>query len=107
MTDYDYSERNYRRSRMYIGVGLFAAIVVGGLVFFALQSSAMALAVSYVMHREQLTAPRRLAALGPLSLAIGLSRLILDRHWASDVLGGYCAGIALGATSAGLYELAR
>jgi undecaprenyl-diphosphatase len=73
----------------------------------ALQSSAMALAVSYVMHREQVTAPARLASLGPLSLATGLGRLILDRHWASDVLGGYCAGIALGATAAGLYELSQ
>lgn len=41
MNDYDYTERSFRRSRLYIGVGLFAAIVVGGLVFFALQSSSM------------------------------------------------------------------
>jgi undecaprenyl-diphosphatase len=73
----------------------------------ALQSSAMALTVSYVMHREQLTPPSRLAALGPLSLATGLGRLLLDRHWASDVLGGYFAGVAIGATAAGLYELSR
>jgi len=73
----------------------------------ALQSSALALTTSYVMHREHLDSPKWLASLGPLSLAAGLSRLLLDRHWASDVLGGYCAGIALGAGSAGLYELSR
>ena len=73
----------------------------------ALQSSALALTTSYVMHREQLAAPGWLASLAPLSLATGLGRLLLDRHWASDVLGGYCAGVALGAGSAGLYELAH
>lgn len=73
----------------------------------ALQSSALALTTAYVMRREKLASPAWLAPLGPLSLAAGLSRLLLDRHWASDVLAGYCAGIALGAGSAGLYELSR
>lgn len=73
----------------------------------ALQTSALALTTAYVMHRERLAAPKWLASLGPLSLATGLGRLLLDRHWASDVLGGYCAGIALGAGSAGLYELSH
>ncbi|HEU5074482.1 MAG TPA: phosphatase PAP2 family protein [Polyangiaceae bacterium] len=73
----------------------------------ALQSSALALTTTYVMRRERLASPAWLASLGPLSLAAGLSRLLLDRHWASDVLGGYCAGIALGAGTSGLYELSR
>lgn len=73
----------------------------------ALQSSALALTTTYVMRREQLASPGWLSSLGPLSLVAGLSRLLLDRHWASDVLAGYCAGIALGAGSAGLYELSR
>lgn len=73
----------------------------------ALQSSALALTTTYVMRREKLASPGWLATLGPLSLVAGLSRLVLDRHWASDVLGGYCAGIALGAGSSGLYELSR
>ena len=71
----------------------------------ALRTSAMAISVGYVMHRERLAAPGWLTPLAPLSLATGLGRLILDRHWTSDVAGGYCAGIALGAASAGLYEL--
>lgn len=73
----------------------------------ALQTSAMALAVGYVMHRERLARPGWLVPLGPLSLLAGAGRLLLDRHWTSDVMGGYCAGIALGAASAGCYELAR
>lgn len=73
----------------------------------ALQTSAVALATTYVMRREKLGAPGWVASLGPLSLATGVSRLLLDRHWTSDVLGGYCAGIALGATCAGLYEVCR
>lgn len=73
----------------------------------ALQTSAMAVAVSYVMQREKLAKPGWLAPLGPLSLVAGAGRMLLDRHWASDLLGGYCAGIALGAASASCYELAR
>ncbi len=73
----------------------------------ALQTSAMAIAVGYVMRRERLAKPRWLLPLGPLSLLAGAGRLLLDRHWTSDVIGGYCAGIALGTASAGCYELAR
>lgn len=73
----------------------------------ALRTSAMAISVGYVMQRERLASPAWLTPLAPLSLATGVGRLILDRHWTSDVVGGYCAGIALGAASAGLYELGR
>jgi membrane-associated phospholipid phosphatase len=47
------------------------------------------------------------APAGLASLAAGASRLLLNRHWTSDVIGGYCAGIALGATCAGMYELSQ
>jgi undecaprenyl-diphosphatase len=72
----------------------------------ALQTSALALANGYVLRREGIGPAW---AIGPLSLGsivAGLGRLLLDRHWTSDVIGGYFAGIALGATSAGCYELA-
>lgn len=73
----------------------------------ALQTSAVAVATSYVLLREGF-APRWLVApFGLASLAAGAGRLLLDRHWTSDVVGGYFAGVALGATSAGLYELRR
>ncbi len=73
----------------------------------ALRSSALAIAVGYVMNRERLAPPSWLMPLGSLSVAAGVGRLLLDRHWTSDVLGGYCAGIALGSACAGVYELSR
>ena len=38
---------------------------------------------------------------------IGLSRIYLDVHWTTDVLGGWCAGAAVAALSIGLYERGR
>jgi membrane-associated phospholipid phosphatase len=72
----------------------------------ALQSSALALTTGYVLWREGLAPKWSAAPLSALSAAAGAGRLLLDRHWTSDVIGGYCAGIALGATCAGCYELA-
>jgi len=71
----------------------------------ALQTSAVAITTSYVLARE---GGGRGWASAPLllgSLAAGAGRLVLDRHWLSDVIGGYLAGVALGATSAACYEL--
>jgi undecaprenyl-diphosphatase len=72
----------------------------------ALQTSAVALTTSYVLSREGLVSRWSLAPLGLSSIAAGMGRLVLDRHWTSDVIGGYCAGIALAATGVGLYETA-
>jgi membrane-associated phospholipid phosphatase len=73
----------------------------------ALQTSAMALTTSYVVLREGFGPRWSVAPLSLASLAAGAARLLLDRHWTSDVLGGYFAGVALGATCAGVYELGR
>lgn len=73
----------------------------------ALQTSAVALASSYVLWREQLGPRWTAAPLSAASLATSAGKLLLDRHWTSDVLGGYCAGVAWGAVCAGAYELAR
>jgi membrane-associated phospholipid phosphatase len=72
----------------------------------ALQTSAMALTTGYVLYREGVGPRWTSAPLGIASFLAGAGRLLLDRHWSSDVIGGYFAGIALGAASAGLYELA-
>lgn len=73
----------------------------------ALQTSAMAVATSYVLLREGLAPRWSVAPLGVASLAAGAGRLLLDRHWTSDVIGGYLAGVSLGATCAGIYERRR
>lgn len=72
----------------------------------ALQTSALALTTGYVLYREDVGPRWTSAPLGFASLAAGAGRLLLDRHWTSDVIGGYCAGVALGAAAAGFYELA-
>ena len=41
-------------------------------------------------------------AFGAFGIAIGLARLVLGLHWPSDVLGGFCVGIAVGAAVAAL-----
>jgi undecaprenyl-diphosphatase len=72
---------------------------VGGLSFpsgHAFMAVAMLGAVFYLAGR--LCGPNRYAvlavrtAIGVLILAIGMSRIYLGVHWASDVIGGYLMG---------------
>lgn len=72
----------------------------------ALQTSAVALTTSYVMWREGIGPRWTAAPLGFASAVAGAGKLLLSRHWTSDVLGGYCAGVAFGSACAGVYELA-
>ncbi|AUX45143.1 uncharacterized protein SOCE26_066240 [Sorangium cellulosum] len=73
----------------------------------ALETTAAAIAGGYVLVREGVAGPWVTVPLALASAASGMSRLVLDRHWATDSLGGYLAGIALGTASAGVYELTR
>jgi undecaprenyl-diphosphatase len=74
----------------------------------ALQTGAVAWATAYVLAREGLATPGRVV---PAALVIpgvsGLAKLWQDRHWFTDVLGGYLLGGAIAASSAAAYELAR
>jgi len=74
----------------------------------ALQTSAVAWTVAYVFLRQH---GRRAVPLLPFAilvpLASGLAKTYLDRHWLTDVLGGYLLGAAIAAPAAAGYELAR
>jgi Flp pilus assembly protein CpaB len=62
--DYDYTDRNRRRSKIYIGVGLFIAVIVGGVVFVALQGAAML--SEPVEQRSVVVAARDIASRKPI-----------------------------------------
>jgi membrane-associated phospholipid phosphatase len=60
------------------------------------------------MARENLaSAPAAFGTAVGLSLASTLGRLYLDRHWASDAVGGIALGLSVAAACAALYEAAN
>ena len=73
----------------------------------AFETTAVVITAGYVLSREGLVRPWATLPFAVAAVASGAGRLLLDRHWASDLLAGYCAGLALGTTSAGVYELIR
>ena len=70
--------------------------------------AAVGLTAVYVLRRERVARAR--VAL-PIALAIPLalsgSRVLLEKHWISDVLGGYLAAAAVAAASLVPYETTR
>ena len=74
----------------------------------ALQTTATALTTAYILQREYRTPPVATASLALLlPIASGLGRMYLDRHWLTDVVGGYLLGTAIAAPALAGYQLAR
>jgi membrane-associated phospholipid phosphatase len=71
-----------------------------------LQPTALSLTAAYVLTREGVVSPLVAA---PVALAVplvfGLIQLPGDRHWVSDVAGGWLAGLTIAATCAALYDV--
>jgi membrane-associated phospholipid phosphatase len=69
--------------------------------------SAISLAAAYVLTRERLARPGVAfpAALAIPAVAAG-ARMLQEKHWASDILGGYLGGVAVAAACVAAYEAA-
>jgi membrane-associated phospholipid phosphatase len=69
--------------------------------------TAEAFAFAYILHGEQLVSPVVLAVLLAWPFVVGVTRLYRDRHWFSDVLAGWIAGVGVASISVILYLAIR
>ena len=74
----------------------------------SLETMAVGVTSAWVLAREELVRPEVVV---PIALAIplvsGVGRLYLDRHWGTDVVAGWLAGLSVAAACASLYETLR
>ena len=74
----------------------------------AATSAAVIVTLCYVLAREQIISwPIAIVVGGSVPLLVGLTRLYLDVHWTTDVVGGWAVGLVVAAMSAALYERLR
>lgn len=74
----------------------------------ATTAAAIFVTAAYVLRRESLISRGLAITLGVAGpLLIGISRVYLDVHWATDVLGGWAAGLFVAALSVVLYDRLR
>jgi membrane-associated phospholipid phosphatase len=66
--------------------------------------TAEGLAIAYVLSAERLVSPAVVAALLAWPLLVGVSRLYRNRHWFSDIITGWIAGVGVASLSALLYH---
>ena len=69
--------------------------------------TAEAFGIAYILTREQLATPAIVGSLLAWPLVVGVTRIYRDRHWASDILAGWAAGVGVAAVTALLYEWRR
>jgi undecaprenyl-diphosphatase len=74
----------------------------------AATSAAVMVTLCYVLAREQIISwPVAILIGGSVPLVVGLTRIYLDVHWTTDVVGGWAVGLVVAAISAALYERLR
>ncbi len=74
----------------------------------AATSAAVMVTLCYVLARERIISwPTAIVIGGIVPLVVGLTRLYLDVHWTTDVVGGWTVGLFVAAISAALYERLR
>ncbi|HEY2026370.1 MAG TPA: phosphatase PAP2 family protein [Gemmatimonadaceae bacterium] len=74
----------------------------------ATSAAAVFCTLAYVYWREGLIGRRTAIAIAIVApLLIGLSRVYLNVHWATDVLGGWSAGLLIAVLSSLLYDRQR
>ena len=96
-------KRNFQIARP--GGGLTAGLGFSFPSGHAAGSMAMAIVLSYIAIRRGI-ARRLIPRIGAaFTLLVGVSRIYLDLHWTSDVVGGWVAGAAFGIAFCALYEI--
>jgi membrane-associated phospholipid phosphatase len=74
----------------------------------ATTSAAVTVTVCYVLAREGIISWTAAIVIGAsVPLVVGLTRLYLDVHWATDVIAGWSVGLFVAAMSAALYDYHR
>jgi membrane-associated phospholipid phosphatase len=74
----------------------------------AATSAAVAVTLCYVLARERIISwPTAVLVGGGVPLLVGLTRLYLNVHWTTDVVGGWTVGLFVAAMSAAVYERLR